>query len=432
MPADNWQHFKEIFQAALDLPPNERPAYLKSVCTEPRMRVELESLLFCYQGGTGPSVISLAEELTATPKTGGAQPDPLIESFLDRYQIIAAIERKESEIAYRALRLHAPNSKHVTIRMGVASCSPAEFLRWFNGVRTRLSSLQHPNIAVLEDGGVTKEGCPYLVVEDVQGIQIDEYCDNHRLSTCQRIDLFLKVCHGLQYAHEHLVGHGCLDPQSILVTREGIPKVLDLGTADAFERELPLSDASGKTMAMLEYASPDQIRGLPAAAGDDVFALGVLLYRLLSGHSPYRLNDEGKDEMLPAIFEAVKPSQALLHNTEEITADGTRIKINLGAIEAHRKEATKAVRRLLAGDLDSIVLKAIQKDSWKRYSSVEQLSGDIQRYLEGQPVSSRTSTFSYRSGKLLRRHKTAVIVVSSLLLLFIVVFTLLLETVLRH
>ena len=402
MTTDNWQQFKELFQAALELPIEDRSAYLNRVCTEPSSRAELEALLLCYQGVPDDRKEPL--ENLDTPQTAHAH--PLVESFMDHYQIVEKVSQKGPATQYLALRLNDPSLKQVLISIVQTSTSAAEFLRSFKRERLILMNLRHPNIASFLDTGITRDGLAYLVAEYIEGLPVDEYCDTNKLNTLARIKLFMDVCDAVQYAHQRFIAHTCINAQNILVTKSGIPKLLDISIAGLLNQESRAQ--AGLLVAMkrseLEYISPEQIRGGPSTSADDVYSLGVLLYELLTGHSPYRMKDGKKGDVLPAIFEALKPSQVLDEIVEETSPDGKKMTINPQYLSVCRSEQIRAIRKCLAGDLDSIVLKAIQKDSSKRYASVEQFSGDLRCYLANRPVPARKHTFLYRAGKFMRRH----------------------------
>jgi eukaryotic-like serine/threonine-protein kinase len=403
MTTDNWQQFKDVFQAALELPPEKRSAYLYGVCPEPSSRAELEALLLCYQEEPDGS-----KEGTANPNTAqSAHADPLVESFMDHYQIVEKVGQRGPATQYLALRLHDPGLKQVVITIIQTNTSAVDFLLSFKKERLTLLNLRHPNIVPLLDTGTTRDGLPYLVTEHADGVPVDEYCDSNKLNTHARIKLFLDICDAVQYSHRHLIAHAGINSKSILATKDGIPKLLDLGIVDLLNQELRAQ--GGLTAALkhrdLEYVSLEQIRGEPITTSDDVYSLGVLLYHLLTGHSPYRMNDGMEDELVPAIFEAIKPSKVLDQVVEQPAPYGKRAPITPQLLMSQRNEPIATMRRILAGDLDSIVLKAIPRDTSKRYTSVEQLSGDLRRYLEGRPVSARKNTFFYRASKLIRRRK---------------------------
>jgi serine/threonine protein kinase len=408
MSTDNWQQFKLVFQSALDLPPEQRNAYLDRVCNDPGLRAEVESLLLCYQGDVAVKKEPAVNNLTENPgNTQKADDDPLVESFIDHYQIVKKVAQSGPAAQYLALRVDEPGVKHVSIRIARTGTTD-QFLRsQSEGIALR--SLRHPNIASFLDTGSARDGSPYLATEYVEGIVLQEYCDLKRLNTRARLKLFVDLCDAVQYSHQHFIPHGGINSSRVLVTKNGTVKLLDLGLVDWFNRNRTNSSLPGGVRrSEMEYRSPEQMEGAPITTSDDVYSLGVLLYQLLTGHSPYRMKDGKEDGLLPAIFEAIRPSRILSQTAEKIRDDdGSRIAISPDQLGTCRSEKVRTTRKLLAGDLDSIVLKAIQKSSTKRYSSVEQFSGDLGCYLRSRPVSTRKATFLYRAGKFIERRKTS-------------------------
>jgi serine/threonine protein kinase len=419
MTTDNWQQFKEVFQSALDLPVEERSAYLDRVCTESSFRGEVESLLDCYTGKEDEprdrsrmaSVSDLIDEPSVKEaKTDGtSKADSFAETFIDQYQIVCKISGPGPGGVYRAIRIDAPD-QNVALRLLQSGAGSGAYLRWLNQDRLILMKLRHANLASLLDTGLDRDGEPYLVSEYVEGVPIAEYCDSKKLNTRSRIELFLQVCGAIQYAHQHLVAHGSVDLRSVLVSTNGTAKVLNLGTANLLHGEFSPQATGSAKPEVLEYLSPERIRGEPITTHDDVYSLGVLLYQLLTGHSPYRIKGDSADEILPDLFEAVRPSKAISQISENVRPDGSKITINLHHLSRCRNERAARIRRRLAGDLDNIVLKAIQRDAAKRYSTVEQFCGDVRRYLERRPVSVTENTLAYRARKFTARHKGGAIV----------------------
>ena len=416
---DNWQQFKEVFQTALELPVEERSAYLDRVCADASFRKEVESLLDCYSGkedepGDRSGVASVSDLIDGPSvkeenSVGTSQADSLAETLSGHYQIVCKIGGTGSRGVFRAVRIDAPE-QNVAVRLLKVGAGSGAYLRWFNQDRLILTKLRHPHLADLLDTGLDRGGEPYLVSEYIEGIPIAEYCDSRKLNTRARIALFLEVCGAIQYAHQHLIAHGSLDSKSVVVSKDGGAKVLNLGIANLLNREFSPQDTGSAKPEVLEYLSPERVRCEPITTADDVYSLGVLLYQLLTGHSPYRIKGDSTDEILPDLFEAVRPSEAIRQISEDIRPDGSKITINPHHLSSCRNERGATVRRRLAGDLDSIVLKAIQRDAAKRYSTVEQFCGDIQRYLERRPVSVTKKTLAYRARKFTARHKGGAIV----------------------
>ncbi len=267
--------------------------------------------------------------------------------------------------------------------------------------RQILAQLDHPNIAHLLDGGSLADGRAYIVMEYVDGIAIDAYCDLNRLDIVARLKLFQIVCAAVHYAHQNLIVHRDLKPSNILVTAAGVPKLLDFGIAkllderQAGQHTLAMTQADIRIMTP-DHASPEQVRGEPITTSSDVYVLGVLLYKLLAGTGPFLISSVRLSEIERAICERDPrpPSQTVpIDDSEESRS-----------IADARGTNPKRLLRSLAGDLDNIVLMAMRKEPERRYASAQQMASDIQRYLEGRPVIARRDTWSYRSSKFVRRH----------------------------
>jgi len=281
---------------------------------------------------------------------------------------------------YRAARADGLYDQHVAVKLLRTPLSgDFLFLRRFRDERRILARLEHPNIARLIDGGVTPEQIPYLVMEFVDGQPIDVYCDRHKLGLQDRLKLFRDVCAAAQCAHQNLVVHRDLKPANILVTAAGAVKLLDFGIARLID---PDHDATqtGVTMMTLQYASPEQVRGEVITTAADIYSLGLILYELLTGKRAQDVSGTSTVEIVKIICEKDPPRPSDLSGRKE-----------------------------LRGDLDNIVMKAIQKEPGQRYASVEQMSEDVRRYIAGLPVSARPSTFGYRAAKFVRRNRAATV-----------------------
>ena len=288
-----------------------------------------------------------------------------------------------------------------------------ELLSRFRNERQTLAALDYPHIVKLLDGGSTEEGLPYLVMDYVEGVPIDEYCDAHALSIQHRLQLFCTVCEAVTYAHEHRVIHRDLKPKNILVTADGTTKLLDFGIA----KVLGTSEASQVATRTANrhmtpaFASPEQVRGEPVAATTDVYSLGVVLYALLTGRRPYQIKERTPGALERAICEQEpeSPSTAVDRVETETRPDGTTVTITAESVSRTREGQPEKLRRSLRGDLDNIVIKALRKEPQRRYRTVAELSEDIQRHLEHRPIQARRTTLAYRGSKFIRRHKTEVI-----------------------
>jgi eukaryotic-like serine/threonine-protein kinase len=323
---------------------------------------------------------------------------------LGNYKIIKEIGRGGMGAVYLAERADEQYQKRVAIKLIKRGMDTDSVLRHFRNERQILANFDHPNIARLFDGGMTESGLPYFVMEYVEGVPLDEYCDAHALSITERLKLFREVCAAVSYAHRHLVIHRDIKRSNILVTAEGLPKLLDFGIAKILQQgdgAEPLATMTGLRLMTPEYASPEQVRGEAVTTASDVYSLGVVLYELLTGQLPYRFASHSPNDMARAITE------------QEPTRPSTAVGSNRG------QQSEIINHKLLRGDLDNIVLMALRKEPVRRYRSVEQFSEDIQRYLEARPVVARKDTIPYRAGKFVRRNR-AVTAAGALVLLSLV------------
>jgi tetratricopeptide (TPR) repeat protein/predicted Ser/Thr protein kinase len=299
------------------------------------------------------------------------------------YRVVREIGEGGMGVVYEAVRADREFDRRVAIKL-VKFGMDTDFLRQrFRMERQILAGINHPNIASLLDGGTTADGRPYLVMEFVEGVPLLEYCAGKNLDITERLNLFRTICGAVQFAHQNLIVHRDVKPGNILVTADGVPKLLDFGIAKVLSPEMDPAPA-GITGVILtpDYASPEQVRGEPITTVTDIYSLGVVLYQLLTGVRPYKVPSTAPHEIARAICEAepIRPSLT----------------------------APKELRNRLAGDLDNIVLKAIRKLPGERYASAEQFAEDIGRSLRGLPVMARPDTLGYRAGKFVRRRKAAV------------------------
>jgi non-specific serine/threonine protein kinase/serine/threonine-protein kinase len=307
------------------------------------------------------------------------------------------------------------------IRTGMAS---PEVVRRFVIERQTLAALNHPHIVRLVDGGTTEDGLPYLVEDYVEGQAIDRYCDSRQLRIRDRLTVFVEVCQAVHHAHQSLIVHCDLKPGNILVTAEGVPMLLDFGIAKLLDPgSIGISAQAAQTRQRAftpEYASPEQLRGEPVTTATDIYALGVILYELMTGHSPYRVASTGSlAAWIRSVCEqdAEPPSVAIKRVTEVETEEmGAPETVTPETVSRSRGGDPQTLRRYLRGDLDAIVLKALRKEAQHRYGSVDQMADDIVRHLAGKPVLARKSTTTYVVRKFFGRHKLAVAAALLLLL----------------
>jgi serine/threonine-protein kinase len=384
MEPERWRRIDEVFQAALNCEPGRRDAFLDEACAgDASLRKEIDSLLASYERGGFTGAPAFADGLRMLERN---QSDSFTGRRIGPYQVIREIGRGGMGAVYLAARADQAYRKEVAIKLIHRGLDTDSVVQRFCSERQILASLEHPNITRLLDGGATEDGLPYFVMEHIQGEPIDKYCETRRLNIVERLRLFQSVCGAVQYAHQNLVVHRDIKPGNVLVTAEGVPRLLDFGIAKLLNPGLgPGGTGGALTAAGLmtpQYASPEQVRGETITTASDVYSLGVLLYELLTGRRPYRLTSTAAAEVERAICyeEPEKPSAA----------------------------AGRSLRRRLRGDLDNIVLMAMRKEPPRRYRSVEQFAEDIRRHLNGLPVIARPDTAGYRAAKFVARHKAGV------------------------
>jgi len=416
---EKWEQVKELFALALEQEPAERSRFLRQACAgDDRLRVEVESLLSSFDGAD-----TFLEDCPAADLFT-KQARAIAGKKIGAYRIVREIGRGGMAVVYLGERDDQSYRKQVAIKMVKPGIDTEQILQRFRNERQTLAALDHSNIVKLLDGGSTEDGLPYLVMEYVEGLPIDQYCDLHTLSIDERLPLFRQVCSAVQYAHENLVIHRDLKPGNILIAKGGVPRLLDFGIAKLLNpglSQVPLATLTNWRPMTPEYASPEQIRGRAITTAADVYSLGVLLFELLTGHRPYR-GAVGQSllemERLVCETEPEKPSVVVSRMEEKISADGAApTVVTPELVSTQRGLRPTELRRRLRGDLDTIVLKAIRKEPERRYSSVEEFSKDIERYLTGMPVLARKSTIAYRGGRFLRRHKESLATALTLLIL---------------
>ncbi len=371
-----------VFDAALDLPIPEQTAFVDRVCGDDEtLRAEVRDLLrahHCSAGFLDSPLIRLASLLG----DGGKVTAERLPDRVGPFRVVRAIGEGGMGQVFLGERADGQFEQRVAIKL-IRSGAPG-LVRHFLEERRILALLEHPGIARLIDGGITAGGLPYFAMEFVEGEPIDRYCDARHASLDERLRLFTDVCDAVSYAHHHLIIHRDLKPSNILVTTAGQVKLLDFGIAKLLDAQAAAGDATRTEFRAMTpaFAAPEQIRGDAISTATDVYSLGVLLYILVTGRLPYDLSAKSASEIEHIVCE-LEPSRP-------------------------SAEAPAAVGRQLRGDLDLIVMTALQKDPERRYQSPATLAHDVQRFREGRPILARPDSARYRLGKFVRRNRTAV------------------------
>ncbi len=406
-----WQRVSDLFNAALERAPEERDVFLRDECGgDETMRERVEAMLAAdARAGTG-FMAQPRFSLWRTDAASEITDDEAVDRRVGSYQLVSSLGRGGMGEVFLAARVDGGFEQQVAVKLLKRGLDTDEVIRRFRAEQQILAGLNHPNVARLLDGGTTDDGLPYLVMEHVEGQRIDAFCAARRLSVAARVALLRKVCDAVHYAHQNLVVHRDLKPSNILVTAEGVPKLLDFGIAKLLD-----DDARGvatRTALVVpmtpQYASPEQIRGGVITTATDVYTLGLLLYELLTGAQPYRADTLSPVELEHVVCDTEPPRPSAA--------------VRAAPPGAGLPGSAQRWARELAGDLDTIVLRALAKDPERRYASVEQLSEDLRRYLEDEPVRARPDAFLYRTGKFVRRNALGV-TLGSALALALVLFT---------
>lgn len=412
MTPERWQQVKHLVGLALERESHQRTTLLNEACAgDEALRRAVESYIVAFEEDGAfieAPAFDVAQALAADA------PEACAGRVIGHYQIIREINRGGMGTVYLAARADEQFEQRVAIKLVNRGMMTDFVLSRFRHERQLLANLEHPNIARLLDGGTTEDGVPYLVMEYVEGLSIDEYCDTHQLNTSARLELFRQVCAAVHYAHKNLIVHRDLKPGNILVTAEGTPKLLDFGIAKLLDSQLSprAIDATSTGLRLMtpEYASPEQVSGAPITTASDTYSLGVILYELLTGHRPYHLKSRLLGEAVRLICEEEpeRPSTVINRVETRTSPTGAEVTVTPESVSQTREGLPERLRRRLSGDLDNIILMALRKEPERRYASVERFAEDLRRHLSGLPVRARQDTVGYRTGKFIRRHKAGV------------------------
>ncbi len=404
-PAVDRRRVDELLDRALDLPEPARIAFLDRECETPELRQMLARLLAASgHDATAPRVDGrLWEEVAAQFRP----PVLAAGERLGAYRVVRELGRGGMALVYLAERADLQFEQRVALKILERPASDELAVRRFHLERQILATLEHPNIARLQDGGIAPDGRPYFVMELVEGLPIDRYCDREHLDLRARLELFTVVGRAVAAAHRQLVVHRDLKPSNILVSEEGVPKLLDFGIAKLLEgeRSSPAGPALTRTaMRVLtpEYASPEQLAGRPISTASDIYQLGLLLYELLAGVRAFRFAGSTPSGLAekPVTREPTRPSAAV---ATAVTAGEEQERARRRGCSSLRQ-----LRKLLAGDLDTIVLAALRPEAERRYESVSLMVEDVERFLAGKPILARPDSLAYRTRKFVGRHRWAV------------------------
>src|ERR1700733_7282791 len=395
MQTNRWSLIEDVFQGALERPFAERKQYLADACgDDPELLSEVESLLENDHDAESALRSLVADDLTEMTKSSlsadlGSQVGP--------YLLVRELDSGGMGVVYLAVRSDDHYFQIVAIKMIRKGLDSAELVQRFRVERQILATLNHPNIGAILDGGDTKEGRPFIVMEYVEGQPITLACEGSGLSIPQRIELFRSLCSAVHYAHQKQIIHRDIKPSNVMVTPEGVIKLIDFGTSKPLEPQLVLKDdtptETGFRMMTPDYASPEQLQGEQLTTATDVYSLGVLLFELLTGSRPYTLRGLSPTEAERVLLtpEGRKPSSA--------------------------PDLTSRRRKELAGDLDRIVTTAMNHDPAQRYRSVQHLEEDLLRYLQGKPIAARSASPIYTLRKLVQRNKTVMLTALAMVVL---------------
>jgi non-specific serine/threonine protein kinase/serine/threonine-protein kinase len=419
-PVPDWQQVKDLFHAAADLDSDEQTSFLDQHCrNDADLRRAVEDLL---RADAGQPTLLEHSPLIAVKNDFDFQ-SAVRDEHIGPYKILRELGSGGMGTVYEAVRDDAEFRQRVALKLIRLGWHTDQNLRQrFHNERQILAGLNHPNIALLLDGGTTADGRPYFAMEYVEGQPLNEYGDAANLSTTERLRLFRIVCDAVQYAHGNLVVHRDIKPSNIVVTSDGVVKLLDFGIAKLLTPETDaLQTATQMNLMTPAYASPEQVRGERVTTASDVYSLGVVLYELLTGQRPYVVPTNRPDEMSRVIceIEPERPSIVTARHSSRTASDTSNAASSPVRPQnfEHRAAGNGAtLHKQLRGDVDNIVLRALRKEPQRRYHSVEQFSEDIRRHLEGLTVIARPDTLRYRATKLIQRNKTLAVAFSLVML----------------
>ena len=400
---ERWRRVRSVLEEALERDASERAAYVRTACNEDdELAAEVQRLL----------EVEAREDRELEPPAGlTSLSDTTVDTWaggrIGAHELIRKLGSGGMGDVFLARRADGAFERRVAIKLLRGDLTSEPAIERFRRERQVLANLEHPGIARLIEGGTTEDGVPYLVIEYVDGVPIDDYLDQQRASVRNRIELFLQVCDAVEHAHRHLVVHRDLKPSNILVNASGDVRLLDFGIAKVLdpEKTSKMPDVTMGAMRFMtpSYASPEQVQGRPITTASDTYSLGVVLFKLLTGGLPYDVETTSAASIERSVCEqpAERPSTA-------VGRSATLERRVVGGL------GSRHLSRALKGDLDRIVLKALRKEPGGRYASVDHLAADLRRYLQGKPVLARPDSLGYRARKFVRRNRTGVLTACAL------------------
>ncbi len=423
MTPEQFCQIREVFERAMQLPAESRSPYVHEACrSDTELLTELERMIEAAGQSNAPIDRPALEAVVADGTSTAAISDSIsgAGAVVGPYHLLDLIGIGGMGEVWLAEQKY-PVRRRVALKLIKAGMDTREVVARFESERQALALMDHPAIAKVFDAGSTSQGRPYFAMEYVTGVPITTYCDRHKLTTQERLELFMHVCEGVQHAHQKAIIHRDLKPSNILVTEvdgKAVPKIIDFGVAKAISQPLTkytLLTRAGSIVGTPEYMSPEQAEsaGQDIDTRTDVYSLGVILYELLVGALPLDLRTLSFADILRKLREedARRPSTKLRMLGEQSSVSAR-----------NRSTEVKALTRQLRGDLDAITLKSLEKERSRRYSSPSELAGDIERYLRNEVVAARPASFGYRARKYIRRHRLGVGLAGGLVLL-LAIFT---------
>jgi len=406
---ERWREVRQLFDTASELEGKQREEFLARACANNEsLLADVEFLLRSHEAAGS----FIEEPLVQLLATGGQSDADTVEvRQIGPWAVEKILGQGGMGTVYLASRADDEYRQRAAIKVLRLGLDSEDLIRRFRGERQILADLNHPNIARLLEGGTLEDERPYLVMEYVEGQPFDSYCDSQKLPIARRLELFVKMCSAVQFAHQRLIVHRDLKPGNILVTEAGEPKLLDFGIAKLLSPEsspqTQLMTEPDRRPMTLAYASPEQVTGASITTASDVYSLGVVLYELLTGRRPY---PSGQRDLTKVICEHQprRPSTVVGGGAGLLPAGSEETTATPALIAEHRSSDQRKLARTLGGDLDNIVLKALRKEPQRRYVSAEAMAQDVVRYLTHRPVFARPDTLAYRGRKFVRRNRLGV------------------------